>query len=825
MKLGPKLTLGYVISALLVIIVGVASYSAVLEVEEKRETIVLTVLPNLQSLQEIESAGLRIMAITSELVWMHAYAANEVKSEEWEEELHELKEEGIGPYDAAIKRYRTVAENNVDKHEVVFVDAIEGWGDKIKSASLDLIKLEELGASLSELNEVREELEEYEAGFMLAIESAKLHEAAELEVEADILRLVVDKTLKTIIIVSAAACVIALFLGLFLAHKISHPIIALKNAAIALGEGNVNARVNIHSKDEVGSLASSFNAMGDALGKAAAVFENTSEGVLIADEAGNIVAVNKAFESITGYQEQEVLGRNPRVIKSNRHDDEFYGSMWSQILEKGVWRGEIWNRRKNGDVFPVWQSIRAIYDEKANVSHYVSVFSDISSIKQSQEKLDFLAYHDPLTGLPNRLLFQDRLEHALNHAKREQHGVALLFLDLDRFKNINDSLGHPLGDVLLVEVSKRLSQHVRQDDTVARLGGDEFVVILERVEKPEDPAILAQKIIDTFEEPIIAEGYELLVTMSIGISQYPNDGEDVPTLVKNADAALYRAKEEGRNCFQFYTSELTENVIERLAMENALRGALQANELVLYYQPIISLKTGRVAGAETLLRWNHPEHGTILPDRFIALAEDTGLILSIGAWVLQQACQQAKYWLDRSCDLKRIAVNVSGLQIQRGRFASIVKDALDATGLDGRHLELEITENMIMKNTDKAISVLNELKEMGVQISIDDFGTGYSSMSYLKQLPIDKLKIDQSFVRDIEIDENDKAITRAVKALAKSLQLSVVAEGIETVEQEMFLKDLGCEEGQGYLYSKPVTAAEFEGLLEGCVIVSEKRAT
>lgn len=815
MKLGPKLTFGYILSAILVIIVGAASYRAVLSVEQKHETIVATVQPNLQALQEIQTAGLRIMAITSELIWMHAYSGNVVQADEWQKELVELKEEGIEPYEAAIKRYREIAESNAIQHEIFFVEAIEMWGERIKSVSLHLVDLQKKGTSFDKLNQVREELEEIEHNFLLVIESAQLHETHELTAETGNLQADLARTQQIIIVGSLLACLIALFLGSFLARKLSQPIAALKDAAEALGEGNLNARVNIQSRDELGSLANSFNAMGDALGMAAAVFENTSEAVIISDAVGNIDTVNKAFIDITGYTEDEVVGKTPRIIKSERHDREFYQELWSQLLKDGEWRGEIWNRRKNGDVFPVWQSIRAIRNDAGEVSHYVSVFSDITSIKKSQEKIDYLAYHDPLTSLPNRLLFEDRLEHALKHAKREKRQVALLFIDLDRFKNINDGLGHPVGDGLLVETAKRLKATVRKEDTVARLGGDEFVVITERITRSEDVALLAQKLNEAFHESVRVDGHELLVTLSIGIGMYPSDGENILSLVKNTDAALYRAKYEGRNCFQFYTAELTTDVYERLALETGLRSALDKDQLVVYYQPVMSLTTGNLIGAEALLRWQHPEHGLMLPEKFISLAEDTGLIISIGAWVLHEACKQAKSWLDDGCELERIAVNVSGIQVQRGQFVDVVKQALEETGLEGRYLELELTENIIMQNIEKSIAVIGQLKQMGVKVAIDDFGTGYSSLSYLKQLPIDKLKIDKSFVRDIPKDRNDEAIARAVNALAKSLQLKVVAEGIESVQQESFLKQLGCDEGQGYLYNRPVNAAEFERMLEG----------
>ncbi len=814
MKLAPKITLGYVLSAFLVIVVGVVNYQATERIEQQNQLVVGTVMPNIQALQEVETGGLRIIAITSELIWMHAQDSHAFDPEEWGTELAELQSDGLWLYDAAIAHYREIALVGAP-HEIVFVETIESWGAQLKDTSLRMLEMATTGSNIAQLNVLRVELEEIEKGFLLSIQSAKAHEYQELQLETENLQQALIEDKRNIIFGSAIAFVIAILFGLLVARSVSRPIIELKNAAVALGQGDLNTRVKIRSKDEVGTLARSFNAMSDELGMAAAVFENTNEAVLITDANANIVAINKAFESITGYQEQEVVGGNPSQIKSNRHDESFYQQLWSELLDSGMWRGEIWNRRKNGEVFPVWQSICAIKNEAGDVSHYVSVFSDISTLKQSQEKLDYLAYHDPLTGLPNRLLFEDRLEQALKHAKREKHEIVLLFLDLDRFKNINDSLGHPVGDALLIEIAKRLDGLVRQEDTVARLGGDEFVVILERIEKPEDGAILAQKILDAFHASIVADGHELLVTLSIGISQYPADGEDVPTLVKNGDAALYRAKEEGRNCFQFYTTELTTKVSERLAMETALRGALREEQLMIYYQPFVSLQSGKITGAEALVRWNHPEHGLVLPDRFIALAEDTGLIVSIGAWVLFQACQQAKLWLDQGYDFGRIAVNVSGLQIQRGKFVDIVKQTLQETGLEGKYLELEVTENVIMRNTEKAIAVLNQLKEIGVQLAIDDFGTGYSSLSYLKRLPIDKLKIDQSFVRDIPEDANDKAIARAIRALAKSLRLMVVAEGIESSKQAAFLKRLGCDEGQGYLYSHPVTADEFGLLLNG----------
>jgi diguanylate cyclase (GGDEF)-like protein/PAS domain S-box-containing protein len=545
------------------------------------------------------------------------------------------------------------------------------------------------------------------------------------------------------------------------------------------------------------------------LRQAASVFSSTEEGVVITDPSGVIIDVNPAFTEITGYSRAEAIGNNPRILRSDRQDAAFYAALWQSLNATGRWQGEIWNRRKSGEIYPEWLTINAVRDEGGRLVNYVAVFSDISGIKQSQAQLAHLAHHDPLTDLPNRLLFHDRLGHALSRADRDGSQLGVLFIDLDRFKHINDSLGHLAGDGLLQEVARRLTGAVRREDTVARMGGDEFTLLLEDLRRPEDAAVLARKLLEALGDPYAIAGRELFVTASVGISLYPRDGRSAEELVRNADAAMYQAKDAGRNGYHFYTPELTAAALQRVHLEADLRRALGRGELVVHYQPQIELGSGRLIGAEALVRWRHPEQGLIAPDRFIHLAEDTGLIIELGELVLRAACRQAMDWLASGVPIERIAVNVSAQQVQRSDFVGTVRDVLADTGLPPRHLELEVTETFIMGQAEEGIRALHQLREMGVRLAVDDFGTGYSSLGYLKRLPIHMLKIDRSFVSELHGDSEDLAIAKAVIALGRTLGLQVIAEGVEHDDQAGLLLAEGCHYAQGYLFGRPVEGADF----------------
>ncbi len=545
------------------------------------------------------------------------------------------------------------------------------------------------------------------------------------------------------------------------------------------------------------------------LREAAAVIKSTSEGVMITDLEGSIVSVNAAFSDISGYAREELIGQTPEMLRSGRHDEAFYQAMWQSLQETGSWRGEVWTRRKDGEIHPELVTINTVSDEQGQPAHYAAVVTDLSQLRQSQERFEYLAHHDPLTDLPNRLLLSNNLRHALEQAARHREPLALLFLDLDRFKHINDSFGHPAGDQLLQKVAERLTDCVRINDTVARQGGDEFVILLEDIKRQENAALVAEKILRGFNAPFELMEQELYITPSIGIAAYPRDGGDCDTLLRNADTALFSAKEQGGNAFAFYNKELTAHAFEQVILESSLRRAISSDQLRLHYQPQLDMRSGRLLGVEALVRWQHPDLGLVPPNKFIPLAEATGLIIEIGDWVLDTACRQFMAWQEQGLDIVRIAVNVATPQITQQKIAEQARRAIEASGLSAGELELEVTESSIMEETGQNILLLEELSAMGISLSIDDFGTGYSSLTRLKRLPIDKLKIDQSFVRDIPGDSEDVAIVNAIIALARSLGLNLIAEGVETEAQEQFLLEAGCNEGQGYLFARPMPPEEF----------------
>ena len=548
----------------------------------------------------------------------------------------------------------------------------------------------------------------------------------------------------------------------------------------------------------------------ERLRQAAVVFDCTREGVLVSDSRGVIVHVNRALVEITGYSVEEVLGHRPNMFKSGRHGPAFYEAMFKSIDESGDWHGEIWNRRKSGEVYPQWQTVRSITDDKGQVTHYVAVFSDISAIKHSQNELARLVHHDPLTDLPNRLLFTDRTEQALAFAQRHETGCALLMIDLDHFKIINDSLGHNIGDLLLKAVADRLLRIFGKGFTVARLGGDEFAVLVDNCPQVAHAANAAQQVLEVMKGAFDVDKHQLFISASIGISVFPKDALNAEQLLRNADSALFKAKSIGREGYALYTEELTAHAQYRIEVAGDLRRALEQQELRVYYQPVHDLHTSRLIGVEALVRWEHPLRGLLSPGEFIPIAERTGLIAEIDAWVLEQACWQMVQWQAAGLKLSFVAVNISSRLFARPELYTLVSTVLADTGLDPSLLELEVTESAVMDNSQVALEQMHRLRALGLRLAIDDFGTGFSSLLRLKRLPVQKLKIDQGFVAGLPGDNDDVAIVRAVIALGQSMGLQVHAEGIEQVEQARFLLDLNCNLGQGYWFGRPMPAKELD---------------
>lgn len=555
--------------------------------------------------------------------------------------------------------------------------------------------------------------------------------------------------------------------------------------------------------------------MEEALQLSSMVLHNSSEGMLVTDENNQIITINPAFSNITGYSFEEVKGKNPRMFKSDRHDQAFYRAMWHEIITTGQWQGEIWDKRKNGETHAKWLTINTICNNDGSIHRYVALFSDITEKKKSEELIWRQANFDTLTGLPNRDMFRDRLRQEVKKSIRAELPLALLLVDLDQFKEVNDTLGHAVGDMLLKDAARRISACVRESDTVARLGGDEFTVVLSEISDSSHVDDVAQKIISKLAEPFHLGSEAVYISASIGITLYPNDATDIDVLIKNADQSMYVAKNKGRNRFSYFTASLQEAAQTKLRLTNDLRGALEANQFRVHFQPIVELSTGRIHKAEALLRWQHPERGMVGPMEFIPLAEETGLINEIGDWVFKESARWAKLWCNRFGDDFQVSVNKSPVQFRAESYHFAAKwfEYLQELGLSGGNMVIEITEGLLLNADTHVADELHRLRDAGIQVAIDDFGTGYSSLSYLKKFDIEYLKIDRSFVNNLETDANDMALSEAIIVMAHKLGLKVIAEGVETEGQCNLLTIAGCDYAQGYLFSKPVPPEEFERLL------------
>lgn len=537
---------------------------------------------------------------------------------------------------------------------------------------------------------------------------------------------------------------------------------------------------------------------------ATAVFDKASEGIMVTDERGLILSVNPAFTNITGYGLRECLGKSPAILKSGRHDEEFYSRMWQQLQVNGQWQGEVWNRRKNGELYPEWLSISALPDAQGKPHRYIGILSDITSLKRAHAQVEHLAMHDPLTGLPNRRMFMENLERLMAHAQRNGQLLALLFIDLDGFKLVNDSLGHHVGDRLLQSVATCLKSQLRTDDLLARMGGDEFVLLVNGYDSPDQLAKIATKILHVLQHQDGKPSGRIEIGASIGIALYPENADDGDQLIRNADMAMYRAKENGKNQYHFYETKLSEEVVRRYVLERELRIALEEEQLEVYYQPQLNIDGTALVGVEALVRWPHPERGVLPPSEFLPVAMSSGLAYPLFKVVFLQVCRFITLMDKQGVEIPKVAVNIAGIELITNGCCNLIIDSLRSFGIDPRRVEFEVTETLLMHSLDDLAEVLDRLRKEGLKISIDDFGTGYSSLSRLRELPIDMLKIDKSFVQGIAQESSDEAIVRAIISMANSLQLKVIAEGIETHGQLDFLRGEGCELIQGFLYAEPM---------------------
>ena len=645
-------------------------------------------------------------------------------------------------------------------------------------------------------------------------------------------QLLVSTTLMVLLVIG-----IAILMANFLTRRITAMIDGIQN----FQGGDHGFRLAVKSRDEMGQLASSFNRMADTVQEAfagmfhelqtrrlteeklriAATAFEAQVGIVVTDSRGIILTVNRAMIENTGYSAEEIVGQTPHLFDSGRHDAAFYASMWDSIQRTGTWQGEIWDRRKDGECHPKWLTITAVKSDEGEISNYVGTQIDITDRKAAEDEIKYLAFYDPLTRLPNRRLLLDRLHQALAGSHRNQWYGSLLFIDLDNFKVLNDTQGHAQGDLLLEQVAQRLLNCVREGDTVARLGGDEFVLLLEDLSAEINEAAsraesVGMKVLAALNQPYLLDGQEFTCTSSIGVAMFGCKPEAAGEVLKQADLAMYQAKEMGRNALQFFDPKMQAAVITRLGMETDLRIAIRENQFVIYFQSQVDQKH-HVRGAEVLVRWQHPERGLVFPDDFIHSAEETGLILALGQWVLEAACNQLVTWETQSEFAHlTLAVNVSARQFQHVDFVNQVLAILERTGADPKKLKLELTESLLLEDVDGIIAKMSILKEQGIGFALDDFGTGYSSLSYLKRLPLEKLKIDRSFVTDILTDPTDAAIAIAIVALAQSLGIDVLAEGVETEEQRKHLARIGCNTYQGYLFSKPLPLDKFEHQIKGC---------
>lgn len=821
MRIFHKLLLGNLIIVFLTGVVGLIGVQGLKDVRERFLNVANDSLPESQALEDLRSAALRIVSSTNEFAFIAAKGLADPGEASQLAKEEELLSEGKAAFQNALAACSPFMQK--EPEELAMLAKIEASGVRLHTASKAFVMACKQRSSTANLLVAKERFEEAEEEFLAIVKIALDWERGEIDVSRKLINQVLSLTLTKIGTVTLLTILLAFGCSAVVAALFSRRIRSLDHGLQRISRGELETRLANGSRDELGNLAVSFNLMAGELCRSEEELVSTSlyldriinsvvDSLVVVAADGTIRTVNPATCTLLGYEKEELIGQQfATLFVEITQWDELLRTLDSGLQVNGI---ETSYRTRDGQLIPVSFSASNMEIPTIDRHDMVCIAHDISRRKKAEHAIKHLAFYDQLTGLPNRTLFADRLNQAMAAAERERRQLAVLFFDLDRFKNVNDTMGHASGDLLLQLVAQRFATFVRKSDTLARLGGDEFVLLCTGIHHEQDAGTVAEKIAKLFALPFDLEGHEVHVTTSIGIVFFPNDGDDASTLLKNADLAMYAAKESGRNAYQFFSEEMNRKVHERNYLENGLRRAQGSDQLFLHFQPQIDMQSGRIYGVEALLRWRHPDSGLIPPDRFIPIAEQVGLIRQLGKWVLDTACSQARQWIDAGYSPITVAVNVSGMQLLDQDFPDQVALTLQESGLDPTQLELEITESVLMVNPKEVAQVLKRLKKLNVQLAVDDFGTGYSSLSYLMEFPLDRLKIDKLFIRNISHNSDRAIIVNTIIALGHDLGLRVLAEGVETEAEQEYLLAHGCDEVQGYLYARPMAATAITELLD-----------
>ncbi|WP_052263420.1 EAL domain-containing protein [Geobacter pickeringii] len=824
MKIRDTLIAGCCLFALLTALVGYFGGRSLKEVSGVFNAVTDDVVPHMVILDDLRTAGLRIVSSTLELAFSFSAGEGQGGQEtDWDDDLI-MVESARKMFDDALRRLDSHGSLAPEEREMA--GDIRTVGLRMVGTSQEIVQAVQSGARPADLFALKERFVGEERAFLSHLERAAAYEAEELASTREEVSSTISVAHLKLATFSGVAFILAIVGGVFAARAIARPIAILHDGVVRVGRGALETRIDVDAHTEIGTLAAAFNQMTSDLRCAQDeivatnsyldnVIRSMVDALLVLSPDGTIVETNSALGTLLGYHEAELAGHPFAIVMDDRVAAQ---ELLAELVEEGqVPDREVFYRAKDGEIIPVVISGAAMHGPAGEIQGLVCIAHDISERRRAEEDIRQLAYFDPLTGLPNRSLFQIRLVQTIASGRRMGGVSGLLYLYLDRFKDVNDTLGHVLGDQLLKGVTERLKGCVRQSDFLARVGGDEFAIIFAPPCDRRSIAERARLILDLLASPFLLDGKEIFISTSIGITLFPEDGEDGETLLRHVDMALYDAKAKGRNAYSFFMEEMNRSASERRAIEESLRRALLDDEFFLEYQPQIDLQSGAIFGVEALLRWRHPEQGLIPPSRFIPVAEEMGLIRRLGEWVLRSACLQCRAWIEAGCQPVGVAVNVSGYQFKHPDFVDTVERILAETGLEPELLELELTESTLMEGEDDTIMTLVDLKTRGVSLAIDDFGTGYSSLSYLKNFPIDRLKIDRAFVRDIATDAGGRAIVEAVVAMGRSLGLRVLAEGVEEETEHTFLRERGCDEVQGYLFGRPMPPDELQRRLAPAV--------